>query len=61
MKLVKENIKQLMIEHNLKADIKLYLNNLRQDALDVLIKINAQNQSKKYLEQLLEFAISRTY
>ena len=54
-------VKQLMVEHNLKEDIKLYLNNLKKDALDALAKINTQNQSKQYLEQLLEFAISRTY
>lgn len=54
-------VKQLMLEHNLKEDIKLYLNNLKKDALDALARIDTQNQSKQYLEQLLEFAISRTY
>ena len=54
-------VKQLMLEHNLNEDIKLYLNNLKKDALDALARIDTQNQSKQYLEQLLEFAISRTY
>lgn len=54
-------VKQLMLEHNLKEDIKLYLNNLKKNALDALARIDTQNQSKQYLEQLLEFAISRTY
>ncbi len=54
-------VKRLMVEHNLKENIKLYLNNLKKNASKALARIDTKNQSKEYLEQLLEFAISRTY
>lgn len=56
-------VKNLMNEHNIQRDIIKYLEKLKikaQDALS-LINIDDQNDSKKYMHELIEFAISRTY
>lgn len=54
-------VKTLMEHHKLKEGITSYLRDLKQDALDLLEKIDAQNQCKDYLKELVEFAISRKY
>jgi len=54
-------VRNLMKQHDLQDDILSYLQNLKENAYASLAKIDASNQSKDYLKNLVEFAISRTY
>ena len=54
-------VKILMKNYKLQEYLTSYLRNLKQDALDLLEKIDVQNKCKNYLKELVEFAISRKY
>ena len=54
-------VKILMKNYKLQEYLTSYLRNLKQDALDLLEKIDVQNNCKNYLKELVEFAISRKY
>jgi octaprenyl-diphosphate synthase len=56
-----EYMKSLFLIHNVKDDIFNYLNKFKQDALSCLSKIQYNNIYVKYLSELVDFIITRSY
>lgn len=54
-------VKDLMQQRDVQGALAVYLAGLKKEADALLAKIDIENQSKKYLGDLIEFAISRTY
>lgn len=56
-------VQELMQKSDIKSDIEAYLEKLRAKAEGALLSIDdsADNQSKEYLQELVGFAISRSY
>lgn len=54
-------VKDLMQQCDVQGALAVYLAGLKKEADALLAKIDIENQSKKYLGDLVEFAISRTY
>ena len=54
-------VKTLMQENDINTEITNYLAELEQTALVLLRSLSIQNQYCKFLENLVEFAINRTY
>lgn len=56
-------VQELMLQYNIKSDIEAYLEQLRSRAEGALLSLDnsTDNQSKKYLQELVGFAISRSY
>ena len=54
---------ELMEQYAIKSDIAKYLEKLESKAQDALsfISISDKNECKKYMQGLIEFAISRSY
>ena len=52
---------KLMQQYNIQQEITYYLGKLKYEALLVLEKIDSKHQAKQYLNNLVEFAISRSY
>jgi len=56
-------VQKLLQEYNIKSVIAKYLEQLKSKAESALLSLNSSidNQSKKYLQELVGFAISRSY
>lgn len=56
-------VQELMQQYDIKDNIKTYLGQLRYKAEGALLSLDdiVDNQSKKYLQELVGFAISRSY
>lgn len=54
-------IQELMIKYDIKGDLTDYLENLKFRAEDALLSVNTSGESKSYLQELIGFAISRSY
>ncbi len=54
-------VQELMMKYDIKGDLTDYLENLKFRAEDALLSVNTSGESKSYLQELIGFAISRSY
>lgn len=54
-------VKNLLAKFDIKSEISDYLQEMKMAANKYLDEIDVENQSKKYLTQLIDFAVERSY
>lgn len=56
-----KEVRNLMIQYNIKQQIDNYLGNLKNKAFDLLAQIPIENIYKNHLKSLVEFTLNRSY
>ncbi|MDC0864568.1 polyprenyl synthetase family protein [Rickettsiaceae bacterium] len=54
-------IVDLMKHHDIQKEILIYLDELKQEAISLIGQVRVENQYKQYLQDLVDFAITRTH